>query len=64
MSDFVQPDKLRIKDGVIHYRIYGQDGIAVPMTCRDTVYNRWFVAWVQVHDRHEESWKNPGQDKK
>lgn len=43
--------KLRIEDGVIHYRLYQQDGGSQPMTCPDTIENRNFVSWVQIHDR-------------
>jgi hypothetical protein len=43
--------KLKIVDGVIHYRIYQQDGTIQAMTCADTVENRNFVSWVQIHDR-------------
>lgn len=44
--------KLKIVDGVIHYRLYQQDGSMVNMTVRDTYSNRLFVSWVQVHDRY------------
>lgn len=44
--------KLDIRDGVIHYRLYQQDGSMQPMTVRDTYSNRLFVSWVQIHDRY------------
>ena len=43
--------KLRIGDGVIHYRLYQQDGSMVEMEVEDTYSNRLFVSWVQIHDR-------------
>jgi hypothetical protein len=51
-SDIRDFSKLDIRDGVIHYRIYQQDGTLQPMTIRDTHSNRLFVSWVQVHDRY------------
>jgi hypothetical protein len=42
--------KLRIVDGVIHYKIRAQDGSFIPMTIRDSLEARLFVAWVQIHD--------------
>jgi hypothetical protein len=44
--------KLRIVDGVIHYKLYQQDGSMVDMTVKDTHSNRLFVSWVQIHDRY------------
>jgi hypothetical protein len=44
--------KLNIRDGVIHYRLYQQDGTMVAMTVRDTYSMRLFVSWVQIHDRY------------
>ena len=44
--------KLDIRDGVIHYRLYGQDGVFIPMTIEDTYSNRLFASWVQIHDRY------------
>lgn len=44
--------KLRIENGVIHYRLYQQDGSERAMTCADNVENRNFVSWVQMHDRN------------
>jgi len=49
---FVHPEKLDIRDGVIHYALYQQDGSMQEMTCKDTTHNRQFVAWVKIHDRH------------
>lgn len=43
--------RLTIRDGVIHYRLYQQDGRMQAMTCADTPDNRAFVSWVQAHDR-------------
>lgn len=43
--------RLDIRDGVIHYRLYQQDGSMQAMTCPDTPSNRLFVSWVQGHDR-------------
>ena len=51
LNDF---SKLRIESGVIHYRLYRQDGTFQPMTCRDTQSNRLFVSWVQKFDRYTE----------
>jgi hypothetical protein len=44
--------KLDIRDGVIYYKIYAQDGSFIPMNCRDTISNRLFVSWVQKFDRY------------
>lgn len=49
ITDF---SKLNIRDGVIHYRLYGQDGEFVPMTVGDTHSNRLLVSWIQIHDRY------------
>jgi len=49
---FAHPEKLDIRDGVIHYALYQQDGSMQEMTCKDTTHNRQFVAWVKIHDRH------------
>ena len=48
LDDF---SKLDIRDGAIHFGIYQQDGSLVPMTIKDTQFNRLFVSWVQIHDR-------------
>ncbi len=50
-GDVTDHSKLRIVDGVIHYKLYQQDGSMRDMTCPDTLYNRNFVSWVQIHDR-------------
>lgn len=42
--------KLNIRDGRIHYKIRQQDGSFQKMDCADTVSNRLFVQWVQIHD--------------
>jgi hypothetical protein len=49
ITDF---SKLNIRDGVIHYRLYDQEGNFTPMTVKDTYANRLFVSWVQIHDRY------------
>lgn len=51
LTDF---SKLNIANGVIHYRLYGQDGSFVPMTLMDNYSNRLFVSWVQKFDRYTE----------
>lgn len=51
MGDFdLNLSKLRLADGAIHYRLQQQDGSMREMTCPDTLMNRWFVTWVQIHD--------------
>lgn len=57
MTEFARSDvrdfsKLDIRDGVIHYRLYTQDGRMVPMTVKDTHSNRLLVSWIQIHDRY------------
>lgn len=42
--------KLRISDGWIYYKVRQQDGSFQEMECPDTVSNRYFVQWVQIHD--------------
>ena len=49
ITDF---SKLTIRDGVIYYELYQQDGKLVPMTIADTYENRLFVSYVQVCDRY------------
>ena len=44
--------KLNIKDGVIYYKLYNQDGTMTEMTVADTYSNRLFVSMVQIHDRY------------
>lgn len=44
--------KLDIRDGIIHYAIYQQDGSLQPMTVRDSFEMRLFVEWVKIHDRY------------
>lgn len=44
--------RLRIEGDVIHYVIHGQDGTRVPMTAPNTIGNRLFVSWVQIHDSY------------
>lgn len=43
-------DKLRISSGVIHFKIRQQDDSFQKMELPDTLNNRLFVDWVQVHD--------------
>jgi len=43
--------RLDIRDDVIHYRLYQQDGSMQAMRCADTQSNRLFVSWVQAFDR-------------
>lgn len=45
-------EKLNIENEIINYKIYQQDGSMQAMTCRDTLSNRNFVEWVQIHDRY------------
>lgn len=56
--------RLKIVDGTIHYRLYGQDGSIQPMTCADNIENRNFVSWVQIHDRYVGSSMPPPLDQK
>ena len=44
--------RLDIRDGVIYYKLYQQDGSMTEMTCADTVSNCRFIEWVKVHDRY------------
>jgi len=41
---------LNIKEGWIYYKIRQQDGTFQIMECVDTISNRLFVEWVQIHD--------------
>ena len=52
MADLRDFSRLDIRDGMIHYRLYQQDGSLAPMTARDMPDNRLFVSWVQIHDRY------------
>lgn len=58
MTDATEPmaladfSKLKIVDGVIHYKVYAQDGSFIPMTVPDNHSNRLFVSWVQKFDRY------------
>ncbi len=56
INDF---SKLDLRDGVIHYALYQQDGAMQPMVCADTLHNRRFVSWVQIHDRVAPAEENP-----
>jgi hypothetical protein len=44
--------KLNIRDGLIRYALYQQDGSMQPMTVRDSYEMRLFISWVQQHDRY------------
>lgn len=48
-SDF---SKLDIRDGMIHYKLYQQDGTFQAMTAEDNMSNRRYVSWIQIHDRY------------
>lgn len=50
-GDVSDHSKLRVKDGVIHYFIYQQDGSKQPMAAPDTFHNRQVVSWIQIHDQ-------------
>jgi transcriptional regulator of NAD metabolism len=54
MSEADQPAErpLDIRDGVIHYGIYGQDGSMIPMKVKDSPDMQRFVRWVRRHDRY------------
>jgi hypothetical protein len=41
--------------GLLKYRLYGQDGRLIEMTCADTPSMREFTEWVRIHDRHTPS---------
>lgn len=45
--------KLDIRNNIIYYFIYQQDGSKQLMTLPDTTSNRLFVSWVQIHDRYK-----------
>jgi len=47
---FVLTPFLNIKEGWIYYKIRQQDGTFQIMECVDTISNRLFVEWVQIHD--------------
>lgn len=51
--DLLDFSKLNIRDGVIHYALFQQDGSMQPMTCADHRSNRLYVAWMQIHDRNQ-----------
>lgn len=51
-SDHRDFSKVRREAGVISYRIYGQDGVFIDMTCADTYGNCMLVSWIQIHDRY------------
>lgn len=49
--------KLDIRNGVIHYKLYRQDGTLQLMETKDTLDNKFIVDWIQQFDRyttHEE----------
>lgn len=45
-----RPEKLNILDGVINFKVRQQDGNFVAMEIPDTLSNRQFVQWLQIHD--------------
>lgn len=51
-GSWVDPAKLDIRDGVIFYKLYGQDGKFIPMQVADNDNARRMVAWIQMHDRY------------
>lgn len=55
MSDGLTPTRdLDIRNGQIHYTMYGQDDEPMEAVCADTEFNRKFVVWVRKFDR--QSW--------
>jgi hypothetical protein len=52
MSDSPAYDisKLRIENGRIIYKIRQQDDTFQEMDCPDTLSNRLYVQWIQIHD--------------
>lgn len=51
-GDVTDWSKLDIRDGVIHYGLYRQDGSWQEMVCPDNYANRCYVSWMQIHDRY------------
>lgn len=43
---------LDIRDGRIHFNIYGQDGHFVALDIADNQYTRMFVVWLRKYDRN------------
>ena len=50
--DIRNSSKLNISNGAIHYKMYLQTGDMIDMSLEDTLENRLFVSWVQIHDRY------------
>lgn len=44
---------MRVASGVIHYRLYRQDGTMQPMSCSDTDDNRRYVLWMSKFDKYQ-----------
>jgi hypothetical protein len=44
--------KAKIEKGVISAFIYDQEGNLIPFTVKDSPLNRFFVEYVQRHDRY------------
>ena len=42
--------KIRIVNGRIHYFLYQQDGTKQAMSAENTLSNRLWVSWAQIHD--------------
>ncbi len=42
--------RLHIANGAIHFFLYQQDGERQSWSVADTLTNRQFVEWVQIHD--------------
>lgn len=49
INDF---SKLKISNGVIHYKLYRQDGSMQEMDCADNMDNRLCISWIQKFDRY------------
>lgn len=49
-----------IKGGLIHARIYDQEGQLQPLLLKDITDNQHFVAWLQAHDRYTLGEKSHG----
>ena len=37
---------------MLTYKLYGQDGTFIEMSCADTKSNRLFVEWTRMFDRY------------
>lgn len=52
MSISLSSGKAKIQDDIIHANIYDQEGNLIPFMVKDTAMNRFFVQWLQRHDRY------------